>query len=288
MILVVGATGGLGRAISDRLVTDGRSVRAFVRAGSHESPSGAQAVRGDLTDRASLDQACAGVDTVVATATAAGRGGSDTLQTVDDQGYADLIDAAVAAGVARFAYISALGADPDSRSPLLRAKGRTEQRLRDSGMRFTILQPDVYMDLLIPIVLGAAFDRGAPVPLVLGGTRRHSWVARNDVAALATGLMGRPDSEGKTYVVGGPEPISWQRIVSAAAATLGRSIQTVQTEPGAAVPGLPPFVNELITTLEMYDSVADASPLALSLGLDLTPIEGWMQEFMRSTHLSRA
>ena len=91
MILVVGATGSLGGRITRGLLAQGKPVRILAR---HNSPSeelakqgransaaslieaGAQAVYGDLKDRASLDAAVAGVDTVITTATATQRGGT--------------------------------------------------------------------------------------------------------------------------------------------------------------------------------------------------------------------
>jgi uncharacterized protein YbjT (DUF2867 family) len=288
MILVVGATGRLGGAIASRCVADGRPVRALVRDGSADTGRVAgQPVLGDLQDRASLDRACSGVDVVVATATAAGRTGQDTFDAVDDQGYAQLIEAAASAGVGRFVYVSALGADPESPSPLLRAKGRTEQRLRESGMRSTIIQPDIYMDVMIPIALGPALASDRPVPLVLGGSRRHSWVALGDVAALATAVIDRPDAEGRVLAIGGPVPISWQDIVDAAGRILGHPIPTVSVAPGEPLPGLPPFVGDLLTALEMYDSAVDASDLARSFGVELTPIERWLDRFLAGTPTAR-
>ena len=135
MILVVGATGELGGLIVRDLLRQGRQVRVLVRAGSSvDELAGAQPVLGDLKDAASLHAACAGVSAVVTTANSTARGGADTVESVDRQGNHDLIDAAAAAGVRRFVFVSALGADPAHPMPLLQAKGEAEQRLRDSGM----------------------------------------------------------------------------------------------------------------------------------------------------------
>src|SRR5512139_885326 len=145
MILVVGATGRLGGTIARRLLEQGKGVRILVR---HNSPSeelakqglatsalslieaGAQPVYGDLKDRASLDPACAGIETVITTANSVLRGGEDNLQTVDVQGNRNLIDAARAAGVQQFIFTSALGADANHPFPLFQAKGVTDAYLR--------------------------------------------------------------------------------------------------------------------------------------------------------------
>lgn len=78
MILVVGATGNLGGSIARALLAEGKKVRVLVRPGSSYAGlvrDGAEPVTGDLKDPASLQAACAGVDAVVTTANAIGRGG---------------------------------------------------------------------------------------------------------------------------------------------------------------------------------------------------------------------
>ena len=104
MILVAGATGELGGAVARLLLAQGKAVRTLARPGSGHEPlrqAGAQVVLGDLKDRASLDAACRGVETVITTANSARRGGEDNPQTVDLEGNRNLIDAAKAAGVWR-------------------------------------------------------------------------------------------------------------------------------------------------------------------------------------------
>ena len=105
MILVCGATGHLGGRIVQRLVEDGREVRALVRPATDATTLenlGVEIVRGDLRDPASLDAPLAGVDTVVTTANAIGRllaGPTDlSITAVDRDGNANLVRAAERAG----------------------------------------------------------------------------------------------------------------------------------------------------------------------------------------------
>ena len=217
MILIVGATGRLGGQIVQRLLADGRKVRVLVRPQSDYGSlvqAGAEPVVGDLKDPASLHAACEGIEAVVTTANAAGRGGEDTFQTVDDEGNHNLINAAVQAGVERFIFTSVLGSDPNSPAPLLRAKGITEERLRASGMTFTVTQADVHMDMLIPLVVDLPLSQGEPVRVVGEGRRKHSFVAQQDVAAFTVAALDHPAARNSTIVIGGPEPLSWRDIVS--------------------------------------------------------------------------
>ena len=156
MILVVGATGSLGSKITRRLLDQGRDVRILVRPASDAQAlidAGAKPVMGDLKDRASLDAAVDGVDTLITTANSAKRGGDDNPQTVDDQGNANLIEAANAAGVKHFVFVSSLGADASSQIPFVAAKAKTEQRLRESGLPHTIVAPNVYVDVWVGMVV---------------------------------------------------------------------------------------------------------------------------------------
>ena len=281
MILIVGATGRLGGQIVQRLLADGRKVRVLVRPQSDYGSlvqAGAEPVVGDLKDPASLHAACEGIEAVVTTANAAGRGGEDTFQTVDDEGNHNLINAAVHAGVERFIFTSVLGSDPDSPAPLLRAKGITEERLRASGMTFTVTQADVHMDMLIPLVVDLPLSQGEPVRVVGEGRRKHSFVAQQDVAAFTVAALHHPAARNSTIVIGGPEPLSWRDIVGAVERELGRPIRLETIPVGQRLPGVPDFVTDLVTALEMYDTPLDMRETTSTYGVDPTSLTSWVRQ----------
>ena len=281
MILVVGATGRLGGHIAHRLLAGGWNVRALVRQESDYRSliqAGAEPLIGDLKDPESLGRACDGVVSVITTANAAGRAGDDTFQTVDDQGNQNLINAAARAGVKRFIFTSVLGSDPSSPDPLLRAKGLTEERLRASGMTFTITQADVHMDMLIPLVVDMPLSRGEPVRVVGEGRRKHSFVAQQDVAAFTVAALSHPAAENSTIVIGGPEPLSWRDIVSAVERERGSRVPFETVAVGQQLPGLPDFVTHLVTALEMYDTPLDMRETASLYGIHPTPLTAWVRQ----------
>ncbi len=124
--MVGGASGLLGGKIAHRLLERGEEVRALVRDSASVASltaAGVEPIDGDLKDPASLQAACEGATTLVTTANSVQRGGEDTVETVDLRGNAALIDAAEAAGVERFVYVSSLSADTASPVPFLAAKG---------------------------------------------------------------------------------------------------------------------------------------------------------------------
>ena len=283
MILVVGATGQLGGLITQDLLESGRSVRAMVRRevdGRRLAAAGGQAAFGDLKDAPSIRAACRDIDAVITTANAVGRTGEDTIESVDQLGTINLVQAAAAAGVRRFVYISALGADPDHPMPLLRAKGLVEQQLTMSGMGWTVLQPNAYMDTWIPLIVGGPALRGDPITLVGDGRRRHSMVAMRDVAAYTTAVLDHPQTVARIFPVGGPEPVTWLDVVAVFEAELHQDLPIRTIAPGQAIPGVPRFVSDLAAALAGYDSPLDTTELSTTLGVKPTSLADYVRQFL--------
>jgi uncharacterized protein YbjT (DUF2867 family) len=283
MILIVGGTGDLGSRITDRLIAQGEHVRLLTRPQHGQDnrlpPQGAERVTGDLKNPASLAAACAGVQAVVTTANASARGAPDTVDSVDLAGNLSLIEAAEAAGVGRFLFVSALGAHPEHPMPLLHAKGVAEQRLRSSSMLWTVLQPNVFMDKLIPIVVGEPALSNRPVTLIGSGRRKHSFVAMEDVAAYACAALDHPQANMQTVVVAGPEPLSWYDIVAVFENQLRTSVPVETVPPGGPTPGLPEFVTQILAGLDGYDSAIDMTQTSDTFGIEPTHIADFIHTF---------
>jgi uncharacterized protein YbjT (DUF2867 family) len=285
MRLVVGASGLLGGRIASGLLARGDDVRVLARDPATVASliaAGAEPVTGDLKEPASLRAACQGVDAVVTTANAAQRGGDDTIEAVDRHGNAALIDAAAEAGVQRFVFISALAADASSPVPLLAAKGTTEQRLRDSSLSWTVLRPDTFMDVWIPMIVGGPVLSGQPVTLVRDGARVHSFVAVDDVAAYGVGAVEHPIAADAVLPIGGPEPVSWRDVVAAFEAELGREVPVRWIDPGEPVPGIPEVVHPLMWAFETYDSPLDMHALSATFDVTPTPLADHVHRFVQA------
>lgn len=213
MNLVVGATGVLGGEICSRLAQAGKPVRGLVRASSDPArvdalrKQGIELAPGDLTDPASLDEACRGVATVFSTATAIqSRQEGNTLDRVDREGQANLIEAARKAGLRRFVFISFRGR-PDIDYPLQAAKRATAERLKKSGMPWTIIEASMFMEVWLGPHLG--FDAKNAHARIFGkGDKKISWVSYRDVAALAIAAGESPAGENQLLEIGGPEALT--------------------------------------------------------------------------------
>ena len=279
MILVVGATGMLGSLIVRRLLGAEKQVRILVRPGSdHEAlvEAGAQPVQGDLKEPASLEAAVRGVETVVTTANSAQRGPPDTVEAVDLHGNRSLIDAAAAAGVGHFVFVTgAPVTSADSPIPFIAAKGASEDRLRESGMTWTILAPNPYLEIWVAMVVAAPAVSDAEVVYVGSGERRHSMVSVNDVAQFAVASVDNPAAHNRRLVIGGPAPITWRDAVATFERVLGRPLPQRGVPPGEPVPGIPEQVVGLLAFLDTYDSPIDSTQLASEFGVRQTSLEDY-------------
>jgi len=272
MILVVGGTGSVGGRIVDESTSRGDEVRALARSTSDTTAlraTGAEIVVGDLKDPSSLERACDGIDVVITTASAT-KTGDDTIENVDGQGNQNLIAAARAAGVRHFIFVSTIGAAEDSEVAVFRAKGAAERRIMESGMTYTILHANAFMDVWFASLIEMPIRSGMPVTLVGESRRRHSFVTERDVAAFAVAAVREPAGQDVIIDVGGPEALTFRDVVRAYEEALGRPIEVRTIAPGEPIPGLPDIASVLAAGLEAFDSVMPMDATARRFGVELT------------------
>ncbi len=230
MILVVGATGLVGNEICGQLAARGKPLRALVRATADSTKVdrlralGAEIVVGDLRDRASLDDACRGVEAVITTASSMPFGyvpGVNDIRTTDLDGEMSLIDAAKAANVRLFIYTSFSG-NLDLDFPLRNAKRAVEKHVQQSGMVYTILRPSCFMEVWLSPAVG--FDAANAKAVIYGdGSRPLSWIAFADVAPFAVASLDNPAARNATLELGGPEALTPLQVVRIFEQARGRS-----------------------------------------------------------------
>ena len=215
--MLVGATGLLGAEILRALRDRGREVRALLRASSDPGKrqtvfaSGAEIVEGDLKAPASLRAACRGVSIVVSTASATrSRQPGDSIASVDEDGHLALVDSAAEAGVRHFVFVSFPPVSVDY--ALQRAKRRVEERIRASGMSFTILQPVKFCEVWLSPDLDFVPRRGRETVRVLGDAA-VSWISARDVARFAAAATEEGPLAGRVLPLGGPEALSPLQVI---------------------------------------------------------------------------
>ena len=175
--------------------------------------AGALPVFGDLKDRASLDAAVQGVDVVITTANAiAGTGADTSSRLIWREPRPDRRRASSGRATVHLHFGTRL--HTDSQVAFMRAKGLAEEHLRATGMPFTILAPNFYMEVWIGAIVGRALAEGRPVTIVGEGRRKHSVVSMADVAAFALAAIGHPAATNRYLAIGGPRALSWRDVVA--------------------------------------------------------------------------
>lgn len=229
MDLVVGATGLVGQQVALNLRQRGRQVRAMVRGGkNHEKAkellsAGIDIVDADLTKQETLPSACAGIETVMCTATSMPHGREDGLRRVDREGVLALIENAERAGVRHFVYTSYSG-NIREESPLETTKRSCENRLLSGRMRATILRPSYFSEVWLSPALG--FDPANGRARIYGaGDAKVSYISLNDVAAFAVAAAEKLLDKSVVLEMGGPEPLSQLDAAQIFERLLGRKIE---------------------------------------------------------------
>ena len=227
-ILVAGATGYLGGEICRQLISKNKNVRGLVRTTSdsnkvaHLKELGVEIVEGDLKNKGSLENALHGVSAVITTVSSTlSRQEGDSIQTVDDEGQFNLVDAAINAGVKHFIYVSfcELG-----ECPLQTAKRKVEKHLAESSLNYTILQPTYFMEVWLSPVLG--FDYPNAKANIFGeGKNKVSWIAIKDVASFAVDSLDNPAAKNRIIQLGGPEALSPLEVVNIFETTKGKKFE---------------------------------------------------------------
>jgi len=215
IVLVVGASGNCGTEIVRLLRNDEWPVRAMTRTPELAQDLvalGAEVVKGDLTDRASLEAVCRGVDYVVASAHAALEKGDNSPQTVDRQGHRDLVDIARGAGVKHFVYVGAIGGERYESVDFFRIKHETEDYIRSSGLDHTVVRGAVFMETTHEFV-GSRIAQSGKAVVFGGGNRLGSYVSVKDVARFV--LLGLTDARLKNRAidVSGPEHLTSMQVI---------------------------------------------------------------------------
>lgn len=229
-VAIVGGTGFVGSHIADALVQAEHTPRLLVRPG-HEGrarhPDRVELVSGDVADGEALDALLQGTDAAIYLIGILREAPSQgvTFEALQQYGALRVIDAARAAGVARFLLMSANGVRADG-TPYQRTKAHAEAYLAESGLAWTVLRPSVIfgpprgrMEFATQLCRDL-IDTPLPGPLFFPGMRldkagafQLSPVHVQDVASAFRAALESPDTIGRILHLGGPEALSWREIL---------------------------------------------------------------------------
>ncbi len=230
-VLVVGATGTLGRQIARQALDAGHQVRCMVRSprkASFLQEWGCELTRGDLLEPDSLDYALEGQEAVIDAATARATDPGSAYD-IDWTGKQNLFAACQRAGVKRVVFVSLLDAARHRDVPLMDIKACTEQWLEASDLDYTILRGAAFMQGLIsqfaiPVLEGqTVWVSGTPTPIAYMNTQ--------DMARFAVAALGRPETVRQAFPVVGPRAWTTGEITQLCERCTGKDARVFRVPP---------------------------------------------------------
>jgi uncharacterized protein YbjT (DUF2867 family) len=242
MVLVTGATGRAGSEVVRALLARGERVRAFVRDPEEARAAlgdGAELAVGDFADADSVRAALEGADTLFLS-------GPDDPRRVGWETRA--IDAAAASGVRRIVKLSSVSAEPGAPAVFWEWHGLVERHLAESGIPSVILRACAFMSNVAMGAAGVAEERCLYAP---AGDARIAMIDPRDVGAVAAAVLTDPAHDGQTYLITGPEAITYGRVARELAAATGSDVEFVDLPDADAIhalvgDGLPPSAAEQV------------------------------------------
>ncbi len=279
-LLVTGASGGIGQVLIQRLARRGelRLLSRQPREGAH-----GRWVGGDLREPSGLDAALEGVDVVLHLAALTHSARPREYFAVNAEGTRNLIAAAERAGVRRFVHVStrALGRAGGAYS---HSKELAEEVVQRSSLPWVVLRPaEVYG---VPgrdpvLALARSLERQRFVLLLGDGSHRLSPVFAGDLVPALESALDETAALGRSYVLAGPEELSYLELVERCERVLGLAPRTRIHVPlfvaravvaAASRIGRGPYVPDQLPRLAL-EKCCDISPARRDLGFAPRPLE---------------
>jgi uncharacterized protein YbjT (DUF2867 family) len=252
-VMLAGGTGYVGREVAASLAAAGHELRMLVHRSTSQLPPGAEQVRGDVTDAASVTAAAEGCDAIV-NLVAILDGSDEQFEAINAGGPRAMVAAAEVHGIKRIVHMSALGVSAEH-APLTRywrTKYEGKLAVVESGLDWTVIEPSF------------VFGRGGgalrafealvklPVAPVIGdGRYRHQPVWVGDVATAFVRTLERPQTVTKTIALGGPQAFTFDELLDELARVTGRAPRRKVHVPPALVTVQTPLLRRLPPPLKV-------------------------------------
>lgn len=299
MVLVLGATGFVGRHLVKRLLDDGYDVRCLVRPKSDLSVLPTHRVElatGDITELRSLAAAMEGVEAAVHLVAIIVEQGRSTFEAIHVNGTRNVVRAAAAAGVQRLLYVSALGTRPHAVSRYHQTKWQAEMLIRGRGdpsgrpYGWTILRPSIIFgegDGFTRSVL-SLLGKGPFIPIPASGRARLQPIFIDDLTACISWCLGHDEAVGQTYEVGGPERLSFERVVDMVAQRM--AVRQRKLHVPLPLMFLVAYAQEILSRrpevtvdqlkMMLEDNICEPTVLKDSFGIEPTRFEDGIKAFL--------
>jgi uncharacterized protein YbjT (DUF2867 family) len=252
MDLITGVTGMMGGAVLAEARKTGKPFKAMYRnAGDAvKAPAGVATVIADYADKESMRKAFDGIDTLYLVC-------SPIPQLVELENNA--IDVCAEKGVHHVVLNSSLGGDDYPKSfPAMHH--HVQEKLKSSGIAYTILQPNSFMQNLFTSAAPTVRTQGAFYAAM--GNAKMSMIDMRDIATVVVNVLREPAAHaGKSYELNGPEALTFTEVATKFSRATGRPVQYVDIEEAAQRKalqdqGLPEWLVTALLDLQQYYTVA--------------------------------
>jgi NAD(P)H dehydrogenase (quinone) len=217
MIVVSGASGNLGRRTVRHLLqrTDAARVVALSRTPDKVGDLGVESRYADFDEPDSLVRAFEGAERLLIISI----GTADRLPK-----HTRAVEAAVRAGVGHAIFTSLTrAADPGNPNPLIPDYGATERLLTESGLPFTVLRFNVWVEVLTLVGIAPRAVAAGVLPSN-AGRGRAGHLTRDDSAAVAAAVLADGGSPGQILEITGPQAVTDADIADALTQATGRRV----------------------------------------------------------------
>jgi NADH dehydrogenase len=297
MIFLTGSTGFVGRNLLPSLKKRGDRVRCFIRQSSKTeglNDNCEDKVIGDVLDESSLRYSMRGADTVIHLAGVRMETGSQTFEGTFYLGTRHVVDVAKSVGVKRLILFSTYGARPQAASRYLHYKWLAEEYLRHSGLKFVILRPTIiYGPRDHFVTRWIKKIRSLPIVPILGsGDNLLQPISVADIVQCVLKVLEDPSKNGLVYELGGPDRLSFERIVRLIGKVIGHRRALFHwplalVKPFAYLCQMfirhPPFTTDELSRW-MEDRVCDHEIIERDFGFKLTPFGEGLRQYFSDHH----
>ena len=218
MILLTGATGKIGGETAQQLLAKGASLRALVRDESKAAnlkAAGVELLIGDVTDAETVRAALNGVEKAFLLLP------NGEQQEANEKQFTDL---AVAAGVRHLVKLSSMEALAAAQTPIPRAHWAAEEYIRASGIDWTMVKPNFFMQNLLNSAGPIKAQRKFFLPMGDGTT---GMADARDIGAVCAEVLTGEGHAGQSYEITGPEVLSFYDVADRFSAVLGEKVEYV-------------------------------------------------------------
>ena len=239
MILVVGATGTVGRRVVDNLLAiEGVQVRTLARGKSDWEGSllpgfrrrGVDVMVGDMRSEKAVERAVKDCKCIINCAGVMRGTTEDDVGEVNIDGLQNLVEQGKDAGVQRFIQLSCLGATKHATNAYFASKFEADEIVAGSGMFWTIFRPSLIFgqDSNLYRILDFWINRSPVIVMVGSGLNRFQPISADEVAACIAQSVYDRDTVNKSIDLVGPETLDLYSVLSTVAEHQGRPARTIK------------------------------------------------------------